>query len=192
LPAIQSALGYGRISPYNTAESEVIEVIMNDMYVSPSALASLEKEFPVYSSPIRLAISTILFLGIAFGASYSGLRDIPNYGWANADVIPLGLAAVCFFVFFRSILGPLMQLGKPVVILSVEGITFGGKPLLPWNQILKNEWNESRSRGFRSHVAIRLQLADGKKVYFNATFLKIKGSEYLRQCELYRYASQVR
>ena len=165
---------------------------MNDTYVSPSALASQEKEFHIYSSPIRLTISTILFLGIALGASYSGLRDIPGYGWANADVIPLGFAAVCFFIFFRYILGPWMQLGKPAVTLSDEGISFAGKALLPWNQIVKNVWDETRTRGFRSYVTIRLQTADGKKVSFEATFLKIKGTEYLRQCDLYRYASQAR
>lgn len=162
---------------------------MNNMYVSPATLASLEKEFHIYWSPVRLILYTVLFVGFTFLCLFGGFVMVSNHGWSTGPLLAFGGAALFSWLSYRLVLVPLGQWGKPVVTLSAEGITFIKKPLLPWSQIVSNDWNQTRVNGVRSNVSVILKTTDGKKTVFNGTLLKIKGSEYLRLCDLYRYSS---
>ena len=163
---------------------------MSDMYVSPATLASLEKEFHIYWSSVRLIVYTILFVGFTLLCLVIGFRLVGLHGWSTNALLAFGASALFAWVSYRLVLVPLGQWGKPVITLSAEGITFIKKPLLPWSQILSNDWNQTRVNGMRSNVSLILKTTDGKKTVFNGTLLKIKGSEYLRLCDLYRYSGQ--
>lgn len=52
-----------------------------------------------------------------------------------------GLSAFAVLLFFARVLPMWLKLWQPVLTLSKEGITVADKPIIPWDDIIANDWH---------------------------------------------------
>jgi hypothetical protein len=152
-------------------------------YVSPAARERLTRPVVVYRSKPKVVFWSLLSLGAAIGLAYvawsfKGDPQKREY-WIG------GVAAALFVVFLVRWAPKLISLGRPVLVLSAEGIEVPGKGRFPWDDVIENAWVTASVLpllGFPSHIDLQTQERDLK---IEALTLAISGKEYLRLCSLY-------
>jgi len=155
-------------------------------YISPAMREQINVPHRIAYSPARILYFSVLLLGLGALFFYLAVTEYnpPKQStafWTSAIVAVVAVVGFCF-----RILPTLLSVGQPAVIISREGLRFGGKSLIPWDSITDNVWHE-QTGGIFSPVALRtIRLCvDGRQVKQHAHFFKCTGEDYLHYCEIY-------
>ena len=157
-------------------------------YVSPAQRAQTAEPHKIYHSSIKLFLLTALLLGVAVVAFYfaaSIQRAEPAGAPIEKSVWLLLIAGGAGLLFFLlRALPKWLVLGSPVLTISREGLTFRGKPLMPWGEITENHWQSAGAFGLTTGAALHVRTPRQRIKRESLTF-NCSADEYMRLCELY-------
>jgi len=176
--------------------------------LSPAAREQLGQPRAIGYSVPKMAVGTALLAAFFLLFLWAGWKLFFVISKTDPDRIGYWFALVAGGVFglmvLRTVLPAWRGLGKPVVSISKEGLTFSGKPLIPWAMIKENSWHKTYAGGFITvSSSIRIRGTDGqipmlgKWNYtsfgggfydFDSFLLACSSKEYLQVCELYSAA----
>lgn len=161
-------------------------------YVSKTMRSQLSSPHAIYHSVVKLTLLSILLLGTCGVALYFAYRifsKAPAGAPLDRPVWLLLIAAGAGFLFFcLRALPKWLTLGAPVLMISQEGLTFRGKPLMRWHDIIENEWVSLGGFGLTTGAALHVRTLD-RKIKREAITFNCSAREYMRLCELYEQSS---
>ncbi|MGY5779599.1 hypothetical protein [Rhizobium sp. LEGMi135b] len=162
-------------------------------YISPSVRAQLAQPHIIYHSMIKLIILTIILLGTTLVALYFADKTYsatPAGAPLDKAVWLLLIVAGCgLFFFLVRALPKWLTVSSPVLTISQDGLTFRGKPLMPWSDIIENEWVSLGGLGITTGAALHVRTSQ-QKIKREAITFNCSAKEYMRLCELYEHAGQ--
>ncbi|MFT4180956.1 MAG: hypothetical protein QM636_03450 [Rhizobium sp.] len=159
-------------------------------YISETMRSQLARPHPIYHSVIKLALLTILLLGTSAVALYFAQRifsEAPAGAPLDRPVWLLLIVAGAGLLFFCvRALPKWLTIGAPALIISQDGLTFRGKPLMRWQEITENEWVSLGGFGITTGAALHVHTPD-RKIKREAITFNCSAREYMRLCELYQH-----
>lgn len=157
-------------------------------YISPAMRAQTAAPHKIYHSFIKLFLLTALLLGTAAIAFYfaAAIQGTKPAGAPIEKSVWLLLAAggAGLFFFLLRALPKWLVFGSPVLTISKEGLTFRGKPLMPWGEITENHWQSAGGFGLTTGAALHVRTPRQRIRRESLTF-NCSAEEYMRLCELY-------
>ncbi len=146
----------------------------------------------IYHSVVKLTLLSILLLGTSAVALYFA-HQIFSKAPADAPLdrpvwLLLIVAGAGLLFFCLRALPKWLTLGAPALIISQEGLTFRGKPLMRWHDIIENEWVSLGGFGITTGAALHVHTSD-RKIKREAITFNCSAREYMRLCELYEHSS---
>lgn len=160
-------------------------------YISPAMHEQLSEPHEIHNSPIKLAILSVILLGTTLVALYFAWdihRSSTSGGSIDKPVWALlAVAGAGLFFFLLRALPKWLTLGTPALTISREGLTFRGKPLMRWDDIIENEWVSLGGLGITTGAALHVRTAS-LKIKREAIAFNCSSAEYVRLCELYSQA----
>ncbi|MFK3781515.1 hypothetical protein [Agrobacterium sp. NPDC089420] len=157
-------------------------------YISTTMRGQLSGPHAIYHSVVKLTLLSVLLLGTSAVALYFAYRIFSKAPVDRPVWLLLIVAGAGLLFFCLRALPKWLTLGAPVLIISQEGLTFRGKPLMRWQDIIENEWVSLGGFGITTGAALHVQTLD-RKIKREAITFNCSAREYMRLCELYEHSS---
>jgi len=130
-----------------------------------------------------LTLFALLWIGGIVNLVLKGQRRIDGDFWL---MVGFGVAVLVILVLPFTVI-VLRGLARPVLTISREGLSFAGRPLIPWPQIEGTSWKDNI---VSSAIHVKLRPTEGKRLNLplvvHSRFFKCSGEQYLRSCDFYR------
>lgn len=141
----------------------------------------------LYRSPVKIGVLSAIVLGFAATLGWIALERYTHRASAPLDSAfywIAGLSAFAVLLFLVRVLPMWLKLGQPVLTLSKDGITVTGQPIIPWGEVVANDWH-SLSAVFVTVGATLVIKTATREVKYDVLTLDCSRKTYFALCNMY-------